>query len=301
MDEVMIELTLVNGTTSGIRIAERLPSAIKTVIFPKTLLKDACGLSEAKQLGVYLLIGNADESGRREAYVGQGLICDRLRDHNNKNKFTFWEQTLFFVAHKSEALDEVCTRYMESKLIRLANPKLCRLANGQKPLRKLSKAQQNAMEELITDARLFFGVFGCDLFESGLTIASKANVTGSEKSVLPEFFLSWRGFNAAGVIDPRTGKFVVRSGSQVTTPTAKGLSPACGTARSQLMANGILSKHKHTFTQDWAFDSVSAAASVVCGSKQNGWIRWKTKEGETLAKWQKRQLPHEDNSGSEFH
>ena len=54
--------------------------------------------------------------------------------------------------------------------------------------------------------------------------------------------------------------------------------------RAQLVTDGVLAlqgKH-YVFSRDYLFSSPSMAAIAVLGRSANGWIEWKTDQGQTL-------------------
>ena len=54
--------------------------------------------------------------------------------------------------------------------------------------------------------------------------------------------------------------------------------------RQQLVTDGVLAQSgdSYVFTRDYLFTSPSLAACVVMGRSANGWLEWKTDQGQTL-------------------
>jgi len=66
-----------------------------------------------------------------------------------------------------------------------------------------------------------------------------------------------------------------------------------GRHHKQLVENGILALDGYTtvFQTDYAFSSLSAAASILNGRETNGRTAWKLKsDGRTFAQWEADQL-----------
>ena len=54
--------------------------------------------------------------------------------------------------------------------------------------------------------------------------------------------------------------------------------------RLQLVTDGVLAQHgdSYVFTRDHLFASPSMAAIAVMGRSANGWLEWRTEQGQTL-------------------
>ena len=55
--------------------------------------------------------------------------------------------------------------------------------------------------------------------------------------------------------------------------------------RKELLEKGVLTDHdenSYIFTQDYIFQSPSAACGAIIARSCNGWTGWKDKEGKTL-------------------
>ncbi|OIQ69564.1 hypothetical protein GALL_488300 [mine drainage metagenome] len=79
--------------------------------------------------------------------------------------------------------------------------------------------------------------------------------------------------------------FVVHKGS---TARIDNVASIKGTSqerfREQLVTDGVLQLQGkcYVFTRDYLFSSPSMAAIAVLGRSANGWIEWKTEQGQTL-------------------
>jgi len=95
------------------------------------------------------------------------------------------------------------------------------------------------------------------------------------------FHLVIRGCNATGVSIPGS-KFCVKKGSVIASGTVPSCPQGYIDQRNNLINQGIIDKD--TFMQDYIFDSVSAAASVVGGRSANGRKEWSTLDGRPYGK-----------------
>lgn len=95
------------------------------------------------------------------------------------------------------------------------------------------------------------------------------------------FHLVIRGCNATGVSVPGS-KFCVKKGSVISSDTVPSCPQGYIDQRNNLISQGII--NKGAFTQDYVFDSVTAAASVVGGRAANGRKEWSTLDGRPYGK-----------------
>ena len=95
------------------------------------------------------------------------------------------------------------------------------------------------------------------------------------------FHLAIRGCNATGVSAPGS-KFCVKKGSKISSDTVPSCTQGYIDHRNYLIQQGIISNGE--FVQDYIFDSVSGAASVVGGRAANGRKEWSTLDGRPYGK-----------------
>jgi hypothetical protein len=89
------------------------------------------------------------------------------------------------------------------------------------------------------------------------------------------------------------GQFVVQALSTARLREVESLMDSYRSIRSALRTQGVLVPFGHLlrFTQDYAFDSPSGAATVVAGTTLNGRTAWKVKGTDlTYKEWQERQV-----------
>ena len=81
-------------------------------------------------------------------------------------------------------------------------------------------------------------------------------------------------------------------GSVARAETVSSIHPWLAALRADLVENGVLvvTPDGLAFTQDYVFDSPSAAAGVLLGSAANGRTMWRTAEGKTLKDLQEEAL-----------
>ena len=104
-----------------------------------------------------------------------------------------------------------------------------------------------------------------------------APVPDSQEQV---FQLAGRGGNASG-FPVENDRFIVLKGSVIAPTVTTGFQQGYADLRSKLISDGIIANN--TFTIDYAFSSVSAAAAVVLGRSANGRKEWVLLDGRTVA------------------
>jgi hypothetical protein len=87
---------------------------------------------------------------------------------------------------------------------------------------------------------------------------------------------------ADGVGEYTTEGFVVLKGSKARLESVAYIQPSQERIRQQLAAEGIMAAQGGWFTRDHLFASPSMAAVALMGRSANGWVDWKTPQGQTL-------------------
>jgi hypothetical protein len=276
-------------------------STIKALVVPRASLSAATKRTEVQRTGVYILIGrDSNKPGVLKVYFGEGdTVLTRLSAHDKDLDKDFWEDAVVFVS-KDENLTKAHGRFLESRLIRLANDaKRCTVTNGTQPPEqgKLPEADEVEMEEFITQARLLLGTLGYDLFSPIQEDPKPAATHGASSPGPIELTYSGEGYSATCVVDTSTGQFVVRKDSRARKQEAPSLQQTNKDLRSHLIDTGVLTDETDAlrFTQDYPFSAISPAAQVVSGTPVNGRTAWKLKDGSmTFANWQDKQLSDEE-------
>jgi hypothetical protein len=94
-----------------------------------------------------------------------------------------------------------------------------------------------------------------------------------------------KGPDANGVGEYTSEGFVVLKGSTARVGNVASIQGSSQERfREQLVTDGVLQLQgtQYVFTRDYLFTSPSMAAIAVLGRSANGWMEWKTDEGQTL-------------------
>jgi hypothetical protein len=277
-----IKIFLPTGDPEGLRIIEKSNWTGIGIYFKRPNFQAASQRPEFNKTGVYILIGNADDSSLPTLYIGEGdPVGPRLTSHQSTKDF--WAWAIFFTA-KDNSLNKAHIKHLESRLLTLAlTAKQSHLDNVQTSLPpNLSEADAADAESFLLDILSIFPLLGLTAFEQIQSPQQPSNLLTLDRSNL----------KATGYEDPKG--FVVCKGAIASSTEKPSIHPYLTTLRQDLIQQGILTaKDNQTlkFTQDYAFSSPSTAAGVILGYPANGRIEWKDPQGKTLKDIQTTAIP----------
>ena len=109
-----IQIFLPGGDPRGLRVAEVTTRIVQVIEVPRSLLEDFLKMPESTQVGVYFLLGEAEDDGDPRVYVGQtGGLRQRLPSHNSHNeKKDFWERAVVLVS-RTNSLTQTHALFLE--------------------------------------------------------------------------------------------------------------------------------------------------------------------------------------------
>ncbi len=161
------------------------------------------------------------------------------------------------------------------------------------------------MKDFLNDLLMMFPAVGIYAFQAEYSSKSDKTYDPSNFTFF-ELVLPTVGLRARLVRD-EDGKFVILKGSQARGEWKGKKSKPYSYEKLYYrpIEDGELLKRQdrdvYVFNGNCAFDSVSAAASVVCGRVANGNVEWKVEGGDKIYKeWEAEQLneeppPHDDD------
>lgn len=304
-----IQIYLADGSVTGIRHGEISNWTGQAIACPRTRFPELREWTEAKRPGVYFLFGQNEESGQDAVYIGEAeIVLDRLNSHiKGINGKEFWTELVIFTS-KDDNLTKGHVRYLEARLIELANAAgRHKIENSASPqLAALPRAARDAMEEFLNGVRTLLGVLGHRVLEpllvrtlepqqmvavalpAPLKDVPHSTTTGQESFLQPQIFqLTVSNIIATAV---RTDEgLVVLENSEAAVTVHNSLSSSYRTFRARLISSGVLVENgaKLKFSRDQLFGSPSQAAAVVVGYSINGRDRWKTPSGITYSDFEK--------------
>lgn len=298
-----LELYYIDGRPDGMLTAELFNWTGHVLMAPRTQIAEALVRPEASYAGVYLLIGEQD--GEPRAYVGEGEdISARIRSHDVRKE---WWTNAVLITAAANKLNKAHVRYLEARLIAEARTiGRVPLDNGTTPApATLSEADVAKMEAFLENLFIVLPAVRVDMF---IKRTRPAVAAISAPSALPTLHsghaehraeekftlqLKREKFRADAVLNT-DGEFVVLAGSQARP--LQGASPYAELHRELLRAGVIaVDAEGYRFTQNYAFKSPSAAASVALGRSSNGTTAWcRPADGQTYKQWEAKKL------GAEF-
>lgn len=271
-----IQIYLPAGDPRGMRVAEITTRIVRVIEVPRSQLADFLKMPEAQQVGVYFLMGELSEAGLPRVYIGQsGNVGNRLVQHNQSKDF--WNRALVVIS-LTNSMTQTHALFLEwFALSEATKAGRYSLENGNTGARPHTPAPLEAdCHEIHETAATLLATLGQPIFEP-LTNAPTAK---GEK----ELFYC-KGPAANGVGEYTSEGFVVHKGSTARIEIVASIK---GTSqerfRQQLVTDGVLTLNgdHYVFTRDHLFSSPSMAAIAVLGRSANGWLEWKTEQGQTL-------------------
>lgn len=294
-----IKIFLIDGEPNGLKTAELSNWTGKAIVFPRNKLKEVKDLTDVDKPSIYFLFGKENEADLLyTAYIGEAEnLFNRLYSHDSSKDF--WQIAVAFVS-KDDNLTKAHVRYLESRCINIANnAKRFRLENSvESSLPSLSHADVAEMEEFLENLKLLLSALGFQILQELLSQDFKS-LQNSSKPVLSKdeerdenssldtlFTCKGKGALARGRIV--NDGFIVYKGSTVTTIMSKAVVDNNLNIIEKLIKNNYLQKKDdsfYIFTNDYVFNSPSAAANVILGNSSNGLICWKNDKGQTIKKF----------------
>lgn len=274
-----VRIFIPTGEPEGLRIVEKSNWTGHGIVFPRAKFAEVRQRSELRRTGVYILWGPGESGQLPRVYVGEGDdVLPRLDLHAKQKDF--WTHAVVFTS-KDQNLNKAHVQYLESRLVVLAREaKRAELDNGNIPqVPALSEADTADAEGFLGDLLLCLPIVGIAVFEMPKTPSSSQ----------PKLFLRMKGVEARGCPSPEG--FVVLSGSSVAKKEVLSIPSHIKALRDALIDAGVLRDTGEYFQlqQDYAFNSPSAAASVVMGCSINGRGEWKDVSGKSLGQIQQQE------------
>jgi hypothetical protein len=289
-----VRLFLVDGSPQGLRTAEVGMWTGQALVAPRTELERLGKRPEVRRTGIYVLVGPSEDPAFDTAvYVGEGDdVWARIASHDSNKDF--WTWVVVFVS-KDHNLTKAHVRWLEARLVEdIRAAKLVQVVNGNEPGGgRLPEADEADMATFVENVRLLLPVLGLNVFASMTGNADDAEAGGVRLR------LTWDSASAECIA--KDGAFIVQKGSTARKKNVDSLQPSYKSMRTRLVESGVLELNGADllrFTQDYVFDSPTAAAVAVAGTSVNGRDTWKVAAtGETYKQWQQKQLGTHPNEG----
>lgn len=252
----------------------------RVVAGPRNAMKDILFLLEQYNhdgSSLYFLVGEQNQDDLPLVYIGEtDSFRDRIKQHE-KNK-EWWNDVVIFFSPDG-SLTTTGSKYLESVCIeRIRSMGHCTLDNGTSPAKKKVLLEESSgLEQFYQNILTILPILGYSI------AVSDTSSEGTDKDEMT-FYCTRKGANAQGVLR-KDGKMKVLKGSMcVGEITSSFADHAYKKLRDELIGMGRLRKKdgSYVFTDDYIFNSPSAAAAIVLGNSANGKIEWKDDQGHTM-------------------
>ena len=268
-----IQIFLPSGDPSGIREASFTTGILRVIEVPKTPthLAEFYGMPESKAPCVYFLLEEDNDSAKPQVYIGQTYsVQTRFASHHEKK--LFWQKAMV-VSSRAEGFSTAHLLHLERMCIERAKAagrfEVNNDNGGQRA--PLPKQMMADCEDFFDSANLLLTTLGLDLFTTGTSLAE------------PTYRCTAVGTDARAQYSPEGMTVLAGSKARVeSTPSFE--TKSFYQLRKKLLETGILKPDGGAlvFTEDFIFNSPSAAAAVIVGNNTNGWEAWRTDDGKTL-------------------
>lgn len=166
-----IKIYLADGDVTGIKIGEIVNNTIQAIYCSRFRLPEITSFPQTKKPGVYLLLGQDDQSNMPKAYIGEAEnTYKRLLAHITEKDF--WNDVIFFVS-KDENITKSHVKYLESRLVKMAKAvNRYKIENANNSIAaSLPLPDIDAMEEFLSHIKMLLGVFNHLILEKPLGTA----------------------------------------------------------------------------------------------------------------------------------
>jgi len=268
----------------GLREALLTARATRVFAFHRNLWRTISAKREFDGAGVYILLGESDESPNlTSVYIGEGdSVKDRLDAHNKQNDRPFWSST-HVLSTVDLSMHKAHIQYIESELIRLAKEaKVGKVVNATEPdsPTMMSHVRDEA-RYFLSDFLLCIAALGIDVFNPPTRQVSVKSDAGDVGSRL---FLKSEKYHVEATCLMLPEGFLVLSGSTMRKTETEKIPVTYRNLRQRLLESGVITEQGDLFRfdSDYLFKTSSAAASVIQGSSVSGNGSWKDANGRFL-------------------
>lgn len=275
-----ITIFLATGLPKGVREVKIDQWSGKAICGPRNALNEIITMPETeKGACVYFLIGNPDEGGFLNVYVGEADgFKERIRDHDYKKDW--WHDVAVFISQDG-SLTKTGIQYLETVCIqRLKKIGKSNLKNSNNPtMPTIPKEDVSGLEMFYDNLATIMPLLGYDIFVQSSSLPNKDVIK------YPTLFCKKGSYIAATGQLLEDGKLKVLKDSRAEIEETQSFqSHPYKKLKDELVEIKRLKVDGKTllFTDDYVFDSPSAAAAVVQGRSASGPLEWRTNEGVTL-------------------
>lgn len=290
-----LELFFIDGTPDGMLTAEIFNWTGHVLLTPRIRLAEALKRKEASFTGVYILLGDSEDSNLVQAYIGESDdVAARIRTHDANREW--WTQAVL-ITSAANSLNKAHVKYLESRLVEEAlRAGRMNLENGNTPPRpSLTEAAQANMEQFVEYVLTILPAIRVD----GLVVKTRAQTPKSSISndtagnQLAVFSLKSVNGEVNATARLESGEFVVQTGS-VGRAKWVGVDHNYRKLFDEVIESGVYVENGNhrTFIKAYAFSSPSAAGAVLNGRATAGPVAWVVANdpSKTYKEWEAERL-----------
>ncbi len=271
-----ITLFLNDGLPKGIREVSIDQWSGGAICGPRNKIEEILKFEQLNGPCVYFLIGESDESDLLNVYVGEAdSFSQRVKDHLRKKDW--WQNVVVFFGYNNNP-SKTGIEYLESFIYSdLINAARCILENGNKPaLPNISKHDIPGLHIFYENIKLIMPVMGFDIFA--------VDIKEDKINESQHIFCEGKGSKSEAILLD-DGKVLVLKGSTAIKENA----PSFEKHNYKKIKDNLLKIDRLvevgdylSFSEDYLFDSLSAAAAVILARSAQGPKEWKFKTGKSV-------------------
>lgn len=277
-----IRIYLSDGSPSGLRHVEIANWSGQAIACPRSRFSELKKWSESQRPGVYFLLEKHSTDDKNAVYIGESEnVFKRLTDHDRKKDF--WNEVILFTS-KDENLTKSHIKYLESRLTKITiESDRYSAENSNNPTEStLPRADKDAMEEFIHNAKMILGTLGHKLLEPINSSSSDEIIPDSDSLIGHRLYFKVNGHSAEGKQSDEG--FLLIKGSEISLQTTASIPGKIKLMRQKLIEDKILIEQsdKLVLMKDIVLSSSSYAGALVAGTARSGPQSWKNSKGKTL-------------------
>jgi hypothetical protein len=271
-----ITLFLIDGLPKGVREISIDQWNGRAICGPRNKVADILSFPELNSPCVYFLIGYPEEGEFLNVYVGEAdPFTQRVKDHLRTKDW--WQHVVVFFGSNQNP-NKTGIQYLESKCLQeLKKAVKCEIKNGNSPtLPSIPKEDVPGLESFYENITLVMPLLGFDIF--GLKPISAKNESDQY------IFCTGKGVGAKAVLLDDGKVLVLKDSSAIKENVPSFEKHNYKKLKDELLKIGRLQERKGSlyFTDDYIFDSLSAAAAVVLARSAQGPREWVYKNGVSV-------------------
>ena len=255
-------------------------SRTEALLFPRAELSFISSLARdisEDEAAIYLLLGEV-EPGKLKVYVGKSRqIKGRLQRHIQTK--SWWDNVIYFLDNSRDGFSADDIEYLEWLLVcKLRQANRIVLDNQNSPRANeptVNHWEQSRFEKIYNEIAVLAKMLKFDIFD---------RIYDNDDDAQIFFCKNNKGANATAYF--RDNNIFVQNNSEcrIDLTNSGQNSSYIVSKRSELIRIGVLQQEENKlfFTQEYKFETPSAASSVILGTPSNGWKDWKDASGKSL-------------------